>query len=74
MTAAGCEAEEWPDKLLLEALDMRDHRKLSYGTIAVLLNRSKNSVVGALKGTDRITDRFDPDGNQNGTMPRGWWR
>lgn len=73
MSGAGVR-EGWPEEVILEALDLRDHEGLTYGQIAKRLDRTRNAVISTLRGVDAITDKHDPDGNQNGTMPRGWWR
>jgi hypothetical protein len=64
----------WEEADILHALDLRDHEGMSYGQIAKLIKRTKNAVIATLRGVDAQTDRHDPDGVQNGTMPRGWWR
>jgi hypothetical protein len=64
----------WPEEEILHALDLRDHEGLSYGKIGKLLKRTRNSVISTLRGVDGPTDKHDPEGVQNGTMPRGWWR
>jgi hypothetical protein len=64
----------WPEEAILEALDMRDHDGMTYGQIAKWTGRTRNSVIATLRGVDAIADKHDPDGNQNGTMPRRWWR
>ena len=30
-------------------------------------------MIGAVGRIVTDTNKSDPDGNQNGTMPRGWW-
>jgi hypothetical protein len=65
--------EEWTDLECLEALDLRDHEGLSAQRIAARLGRSRSAVCGILNRIDKHSNRADPDGRQNGTMPRRWW-
>ncbi len=74
MTGAVGVRTGWREEDILHALDLRDHEGLSYGQIAKRMDRTRNSVLATLRATDKTTDKHDPDGNQNGTMPRGWWR
>lgn len=74
MTGAVGVRKGWPDEEILHALDLRDHEGLTYGQIAKRIDRTRNSVIATLRGVDATTDKHDPDGFQNGTMPRGWWR
>ena len=64
----------WPEQEILHALDLRDHEGLSYGQIGKRLRRTKNAVISTLRWVDAQADKYDPEGVQNGTMPRGWWR
>jgi hypothetical protein len=67
--------DDWSDEEILTALDMRDHDGASYGKIEKANGRrSRSACIGRLRRVDEDTDATDPDGNQNGTMPRGWWR
>jgi DNA-directed RNA polymerase specialized sigma24 family protein len=74
MSGAVGKREGWPEEDILEGLDLRDHEGLTYGQIAKRLDRTRNAVIATLRGVDAQADKHDPDGIQNGTMPRGWWR
>ena len=64
----------WTDEDMLEALDLRDHEGLTMAEVAKRMGRGRMSIVGLMKRVNDETDHFDPDGNQNGTMPRKWWK
>lgn len=72
--SAVAQRKGWPEEDILDALDLRDHEGLTYGQIAKRTSRSRNAVIATLRGVDAMADKHDADGNQNGTMPRGWWR
>jgi hypothetical protein len=63
----------WTDQQMLHALNMRD-AGLTMAQIGKALQRPRNSIIGALHRIDTETNKHDPDGNQNGTMPAMWWK
>jgi hypothetical protein len=74
MMYARSDRPSWSDEDLLTALDLRDHEGATYGQIAKVVDRSRSACIAMLSRIDQDTDDSDPDGNQNGTLSRGWWR
>ena len=64
---------DWSDMDILRALDWIDHEGLTRAQVGARIGRPKNSVIGAVGRIVTDANKSDPDGNQNGTMPRGWW-
>ncbi len=59
---------------LLECLHLRDTGTLNTTQIAERFTRSRGSIIGALNRVDKSIDKYDPDGNQNGSMKPRWWK
>ena len=66
--------DAWTDEEILLALDLTDYEGMQRKQVGARLGRSKGSVIGIINRITNDTDASDPDGNQNGTMPRLWWR
>lgn len=66
--------ESLTDAQTLEALDLRDNEGWTMTQIGARFGKSKSAMIGLLSRVNKLTDASDPDGNQNGTMPRKWWK
>lgn len=64
---------KWTDEDILTVLDLRDHAGMTTVEIAQRFGVGKGAIIGMLNCINKETDALDPDGNQNGTMPRKWW-
>jgi len=64
----------WTDEDILTALDLYDHEGMTATAIAQRFGKSKGAVLGLFKRIRDEMNKSDPDGNQNGTMPRKWWK
>jgi hypothetical protein len=67
-------ARDWTDEEKLFALHCRHNKGMTFPSIAAALGATKNQVVGLLNQIRIETDKYDHDGNQNGTMPHDWWK
>lgn len=61
------------DHQILEMLHQKDHHGMTFAAIATAHGVTRASVAGLMFRINKDTDKHDPDGNQNGTMPPRWW-
>ena len=63
---------DWHEQEILKILDLHENDGLSYTQIANRLGVTKGMIAGLIANIKRQLKATDPDGNQNGTMPRRW--
>jgi hypothetical protein len=62
------------DLQLLDALHLRDHVGLNTTQLAERFRATKGQMIGALHRITKDSQKYDADGNQNGTMKPQWWK
>lgn len=65
--------DPWSDLDMILLLDLVDGEGMSVRRAAEEIGRSRNACLGMMHRIRNETACSDPDGNQNGTMPRRWW-
>ena len=64
----------WADEEMLTAMDLHYNDGMRTQDVGTRLRRSKNQVIGMLNRIRKDDLKFNSDGNQDGTMPRKWWK
>jgi hypothetical protein len=64
---------DWTDAELLQMLDLRANG-VTATAIAEALGCGRSAVLAVTRRIAIQTDKSDPDGHRDGTMPDGWWR
>ena len=67
-------ARTWTEQDILLALHLRYNKGLTCADVSKRFGEGKNSIVGLMWRINMATDKTDPDGNKNGTMPPLWWK
>lgn len=61
------------DLRALELLHLVENDGCTISAAAQEVGMTKGAAIGLRQRILKDAEKFDPDGNQNGTMPEQWW-